>query len=410
MQRTELRVPPLRYIAIGLTALVVILHYAAQSSSSSYAARSKEIHDAVRDKLGLGSDGMPVGWHSGSVGAAQRAKDLSAQEEWYASRGEGNTTLASAAFTILSRNSDVWEVVSAMQSLLDRCEKCRPYPWVFLNDEPFNDEFKRATSSVAYGACHYGLVPKEHWEEPAWIDEKRASEERKKMEEAQRSIYGGSKTYRRMCRYESGFFFRHPLVMPYKYYFRIDPSVKFYCDIPYDPFLEMERNGWKYGWTISLPEYDKTIPTLWDTTKDFIKQNPEYLAKPNSMAWISDDKGETYNRCHFWSNFEIGSLEFLRSDAYMRYFEHLDRAGGFSYERWGDAPVHSIAAALFLKTEEVHFFEDIGYFHNPFQNCPIDPALHAERKCSCNPKHENNFGNHHWYSCDDKWRKLVGTM
>lgn len=36
-------------------------------------------------------------------------------------------------------------------------------------------------------------------------------------------------------------------------------------------------------------------------------------------------------------SFEIGSLQFLRSQAYIDYFNHLDKAGGFSYERWGDA-------------------------------------------------------------------------
>lgn len=66
------------------------------------------------------------------------------------------------------------------------------------------------------------------------------------------------------------------------------------------------------------------------------------------MAFLSEDGGETYNRCHFWSNFEIGSLALWRSDAYLAYFDYLDKAGGFFYERWGDAPVHSIAAALFL--------------------------------------------------------------
>jgi len=54
------------------------------------------------------------------------------------------------------------------------------------------------------------------------------------------------------------------------------------------------------------------------------------------MSWISNDNGDTYNRCHFWSNFEIADLNFLRSPAYMNYFDHLDKSGGFSYERWGD--------------------------------------------------------------------------
>ena len=35
-----------------------------------------------------------------------------------------------------------------------------------------------------------------------------------------------------------------------------------------------------------------------------------------------------------WSNFEIGDLNFWRSEAYVKFFEHLDEAGGFYYERW----------------------------------------------------------------------------
>lgn len=35
------------------------------------------------------------------------------------------------------------------------------------------------------------------------------------------------------------------------------------------------------------------------------------------------------------SNFEIADMDFFRSEPYSRYFDHLDRSGGFSYERWG---------------------------------------------------------------------------
>ena len=39
-----------------------------------------------------------------------------------------------------------------------------------------------------------------------------------------------------------------------------------------------------------------------------------------------------------------------------------DQSGGFWNERWGDAPVHSLAAGLFLEPEQIHYFEilDIG--------------------------------------------------
>ena len=58
--------------------------------------------------------------------------------------------------------------------------------------------------------------------------------------------------------------------------------------------------------------------------------------------------------------------------------------------RWGDAPVHSIAVALMLKQSEVHFFYDIGYFHNPWWHCPSEPDWLPAEKCSCNP--DNSFG------------------
>jgi alpha 1,2-mannosyltransferase len=147
-----------------------------------------------------------------------------------------------------------------------------------------------------------------------------------------------------MCRYNSGFFFRHPLLMKYAWYWRVEPDIDFHCTIPYDPFTFMRENGKVYGFVISLPEYFETIPTLWETTQQFCRENPSFVAKNNAINFIVDDKkglkGD-FNLCHFWSNFEIASLEFWRSEPYMKYFETLDKAGGFYYERWGDAPVFS---------------------------------------------------------------------
>lgn len=93
----------------------------------------------------------------------------------------------------------------------------------------------------------------------------------------------------------------------------------------------------------------------------------------------------------------------LRSPAYIDFFDHLDHEGGFFYERWGDAPVHSIAAGLFLNKDELHFFNDIAYYHVPFTHCPTGEETRLELKCHCNPK--NNFD---WngYSCKQPPVKL----
>lgn len=63
------------------------------------------------------------------------------------------------------------------------------------------------------------------------------------------------------------FFFRHQLLEKYKYYWRVEPGVTFFCDLHYDPFLVMQDEKKVYGFTISLYEYQRTIPTLWETTK-----------------------------------------------------------------------------------------------------------------------------------------------
>ena len=58
--------------------------------------------------------------------------------------------------------------------------------------------------------------------------------------------------------------------------------------------------------------------------------------------------------------------------------------------RWGDAPVHSIAATLFLNKSQIHFFNDIGYKYGPYLHCPIDEKTRESGKCSCDIS--KNFG------------------
>jgi len=63
-------------------------------------------------------------------------------------------------------------------------------------------------------------VPHEHWSIPNWIDEEKARKAREDMQ-ARQVIYGGSLPYRHMCRFQSGFFFRHELLKDYDWYWRV---------------------------------------------------------------------------------------------------------------------------------------------------------------------------------------------
>lgn len=141
-----------------------------------------------------------------------------------------------------------------------------------------------------------------------------------------------------------------------------------------DPFIHMERNNKTYGFTIAVKELKETVPNifryaaaykrkhnlkskgLWEmfVEKPEPKEEPEELPKedpkykkplpeeilntdPSSGALPEIDpesmEGETYNMCHFWSNFEIARLDWFRSKEYNDFFEMMDRSGGFWTER-----------------------------------------------------------------------------
>jgi alpha 1,2-mannosyltransferase len=53
-----------------------------------------------------------------------------------------------------------------------------------------------------------------------------------------------------------------------------------------------------------------TVPTLWDTIRKFKRDHPEVTnnlpAKKDTLfSFITDDNGNSYNGCHFWTNFEV---------------------------------------------------------------------------------------------------------
>lgn len=213
-----------------------------------------------------------------------------------------------ATFVSLVRDSDLWSMVESIRQVEDRFNRNYHYDWVFLNDGDFSENFKKVTSALVSGTAHYGKIPREHWSYPEWIDQEKAAAERKKMEE-KKVIYGGSESYRHMCRYESGFFFRHDLMMNYDYYWRVEPSVKYFCDIGFDAFKFMKDNKKKYSFVLSLHEYRETVLTLWDSVKHFMEKFPEHIVEGNNLEFISEDGGKTYNMCHFVRTIPKHSIE-----------------------------------------------------------------------------------------------------
>ncbi|KAF9522713.1 nucleotide-diphospho-sugar transferase [Crepidotus variabilis] len=322
---------------------------------------------------------------------------------------------ANATILILARNSELAGVISSVKQLEDRWNKKFHYPYVFLNDEPFDANFKRRLKDLTDSQIEFGLIPIPDWVQPDWIDESIASKNREILAK-QGVLYGGasitfasflylavqagslSGTYvpsaflKTSSNRRAQFFYRHELLTKYQFYWRVEPDVTYYCDIEYDPFLVMQDQDKLYGFTIALTEYKQTIPTLWKSVKDFMREYPQYVSPHNALDFISDDGGNSYNTCHFWSNFEIANMDLWRGEAYTKFFNFLDKKGGFHYERWGDAPVHSIAVSLLARRDQIHYFSDIGYKHDVLSNCP-QGEQHRRGKCWCNPQSSHQVTN-----------------
>ncbi|MCJ1341119.1 hypothetical protein MMC09_006415 [Bachmanniomyces sp. S44760] len=273
-----------------------------------------------------------------------------------------NSPRINATLLSLVRNSEVNSLIKSMRELETTWNHKFNYPWTFFNDEPFDENFKQKTQAETKAKCNYELIPKEHWDKPAWINDDLFQESVKILDE-QNVQYAGKISYHNMCRWNSGMFYKHPALANMQYYWRVEPNVEFYCDVDYDVFRWMSDHNKTYGFNINLYDAPESIPTLWPETEKFMAAHPEYLHPNNARDWLTDkdrrpghnQKANGYSTCHFWSNFEISALSFWRSQAYEDYFQHLDRAGGFYYERWGDAPVHSVALGLMEDKSKIHW-------------------------------------------------------
>ncbi|KAI2621339.1 glycosyltransferase family 15 protein [Xylaria nigripes] len=264
------------------------------------------------------------------------------------------------------------------------------YDWVFFNDEDFSEEFILAVSNATNSKCFFEIIPEEHWSVPSWIDTTRFDVGRQFMG----SIGVGKawlQSYHHMCRWNAGLFALEKRLAGYEFFWRVEPGVDFSCNINYDVFRFMRDNNMAYGFNMAILDDARSFPSLWDRTKTFIKNNRDIIHEDADYGWLlqdplggdgvqntspSLDKEEKdldhlqYNNCQFYSNFEVGSLDFFRSEEHRAYFEYLDRTGGFYYERFGDAPIHTLSVSLFLPKSRIWYFRDIGYAHGLCEQCP----------------------------------------
>ena len=314
--------------------------------------------------------------------------------------------------TILSlvMNKDLKELVESIKQLEEKFNSKFNYPYTFLNDQDFSEEFKDTILHLLpkEREVRFGKIDPEDWNIPDTVD-KDQYKHGVELLDSEGVSYATKESYHNMCRFYSRTFYKHPLLKDIKYAWRLEPGVKFYCDIDYDVFKFMEDQNKVYGFVLNLYDSPQSVKTLWRDTLDFLKENPEYINEQGSFDWIKENMQkpvnfnitEGYSTCHFWTNFEITNLDFLRAEPYERYMDYLESKGGFYYERWGDAPVRSLALGLFADKSQIHWFRDIGYNHFPYTNCPNS----AKCDSKCTAGYFTPWDNLEIENCQANWMK-----
>lgn len=70
--------------------------------------------------------------------------------------GPGERPLANATLLSLVRNNELEDMLGSMRDLERTFNRKFKYPWTFINDVPFSDEFIKKTTAEASGEVFYG--------------------------------------------------------------------------------------------------------------------------------------------------------------------------------------------------------------------------------------------------------------
>ncbi|KAJ3969123.1 nucleotide-diphospho-sugar transferase [Lentinula raphanica] len=296
--------------------------------------------------------------------------------------------------------SRIHQATLALLNVENRFNRRLQYPYVLFTASEeehamINDEERQKIDWITQGRATLAVLTKESWDIPDFYDMAR-------VEDSIHTI-GFTSGYRSMCRFYSGFFWKHPALAQYDWLWRLDSDIEFHCDIPYDPIERMVNAGTLYGFIQINADAVWVQPSLASNVSEFLF---DYYSSPNSalsningipaastdvnhgFVWHGKEgiekalKGEAgsqeWTTMCMYNNFEISHRSLWESEIYTAFFEHLDRAGGFFYERWGDSPIHSFGIAMMLRKDQVMQFHDMGYQHQgwAYECPPLD-------RCTC---------------------------
>ena len=115
-----------------------------------------------------------------------------------------NGPRANAAFVVLARDKELEGVIQSVKSIERHFNRWFHYPYVFLNDGDFGQEFKDTITNYTSAPVEFGKIDPSMWGYPDWVNADVAREGIRKQGDAA-IMYGGMESYHHMCRFYSGY-------------------------------------------------------------------------------------------------------------------------------------------------------------------------------------------------------------
>lgn len=277
--------------------------------------------------------------------------------------------LKAVAIIVLCRESEAGDMAKTMASFDGAYNAKHRHDYVVFTDEPWSAGAMATLTGATASRVRFALLTAAEWGMPSWVDRRNFSHVLSTA-----GYYGNTESYRKMCRFFAGPVFTTEVLREYEFAWRLDSHVRYLCDIVDDPIARMRGSSAVYGFAMRMKEKMDTIPSLWPTLEAYAAEKG--LAAHARDQWDVTIPGANMDSgCHYWNNFEITRLSFFRGARYQDLFSYLDHAGGFFYERWGDAPVRSWALILLADKRDVVWFEEVGYQHPWWFKCPPPSAV-----------------------------------
>ncbi|KAG2210709.1 hypothetical protein INT46_010635 [Mucor plumbeus] len=170
------------------------------------------------------------------------------------------TTKVKAAFVAIVQEEEVYKLRNTMIELERNFNNREEYPWIIISDKIFSKKFREWITNASKAPVYFGQAPAIEWQEPYWVDIKKAERNMKEMVK------------------------NHDINSGEKYYWKVQAGSRYSCNIPVDPFKNMKANGQKLSFALTSTENHVNLDEFNTALNTFIADNKDIIQPTNASG------------------------------------------------------------------------------------------------------------------------------